>query len=199
MAYRYYTCSGSQKNGAATCPQPSIPAQKLEQLVIDQIRVIGKDRKLQAATLREVQKLARQQEKVLAAEERSLRKKLDAAKADEAGLLKALAGGEVTGAAISGRLAELEKQAATLATRLTENAQERQAAADAVLCQEDLTAALGLFDPVWDALYPAEQARVVELLVEYVEVDGAAGKLAVTFHPAGIKALAAEVAQEAVP
>ncbi len=94
-------------------------------------------------------------------------------------------------AAVSLRLAQLEDEASRLATRLAEIAQERAAAADAALCQDDLTAALGLFAPVWDALYPAERARIIELLVERVEVDGEAGTLAVTFHPTGIKALAA--------
>ena len=58
---------------------------------------------------------------------------------------------------------------------------------------DDLKTALGLFDPVWDVLYPAEQARIIELLIERIEYDGSTGKLAVTFHRAGIKALAQEV------
>ncbi len=192
--YRYYTCSGAQKNGWHTCPRPSLPAEKLEQLVVDQIRGIGQDPKLQAATLRQVRRTAKEQASALAAEEKSLRKKLDAAKAEEAGLVKALAGGEVAAGAVSLRLAQLEDEAARLATRLAEIAQEREAAAGVALCQEDLTAALGLFTPVWDALYPAERARIIELLVDRVEVDGEAGILAVTFHPTGIKALAQEVA-----
>ncbi|MBE0564603.1 MAG: recombinase family protein [Krumholzibacteria bacterium] len=192
--YRYYTCSGAQKNGWHTCPRPSLPAQKLERLVIDQIRVIGQDPKLQAETLRQVRRTAKEQGAALAAEEKSLRKKLDAAKVEEAGLVKALGRGDVAPAAVSLRLAQLEDEASRLATRLADIAQERAAAADAPLCQEDLTAALGLFTPVWDALYPAERARIIELLVERVEVDGEAGTLAVTFHPTGIKALAQEVA-----
>ena len=192
--YRYYTCSGAQKNGWHTCPRPSLPAEKLEQLVVDQIRGIGQDPKLQAETLRQVRRTAKEQAAALAAEEKSLRKKLDAAKAEEAGLVKALGRGDVAPAAVSLRLAQLEDEASRLATRLAEIAQERQAAADAALCQDDLTAALGLFTPVWDALYPAERARIIELLVDRVEVDGEAGTMAVTFHPTGIKALAQEVA-----
>ena len=192
--YRYYTCSGAQKNGWHSCPRPSLPAQQLEQLVVDQIRGIGQDPKLQAETLRQVRRAAKEQAGALAAEEKSLRKKLDAAKAEEAGLVKALGRGEVAPAAVSLRLAQLEDEAARLATRLAEIDRERAAAADAALCQEDLNAALGLFTPVWDALYPAERARIIELLVDRVEVDGRAGTLAVTFHPTGIKALAQEVA-----
>ena len=54
--------------------------------------------------------------------------------------------------------------------------------------------ALSAFDPLWGALAPRERVRVVQLLVGQVDYDGAAGKVVVTFRPAGIKTLAAEVA-----
>ena len=52
------------------------------------------------------------------------------------------------------------------------------------------------FDPVWEQLAPKEQARVLQLLVERVEYDGKEGMVSVTFHPTGIKALAAEQTHE---
>ena len=45
-----------------------------------------------------------------------------------------------------------------------------------------------------DALAPAEQARLVRLLVARVDYDGARGKVAMSFHPAALQALAADVA-----
>ena len=47
---------------------------------------------------------------------------------------------------------------------------------------------------MWDSLTPREQARVVQLLVERVDYDGATGKVSITFHPSGIKTLADELA-----
>ena len=55
-------------------------------------------------------------------------------------------------------------------------------------------AALSAFDPVWEIAAPREQARIVHLLVERVDYDGAAHKVSITFHPAGIQALADEIA-----
>jgi hypothetical protein len=45
---------------------------------------------------------------------------------------------------------------------------------------------------VWDELYPAEQARILRLLVERIDVvpDG----VSVTLHAAGIRSLVAELA-----
>ena len=36
--YRYYTCSGAQKHGFASCPSKSIPAMEVEQFVIKEVR-----------------------------------------------------------------------------------------------------------------------------------------------------------------
>ncbi len=192
--YRYYTCSSAQKNGWKTCPNPNLSAHALEQAIVDQIRVIGQDPKLQAATLKEVHRAAREQRAALDAEEKSLRGKLDAAESEKTGLLRALAGGEASGAAISDRLGDLEDRTATLAVRLAEIDRERAGVDRATVDPAEWTTALNLFDPVWDVLFPAEQARIIELLIDRIEYDGATDRLAVTFHPTGIKALAEEVA-----
>jgi len=88
-------------------------------------------------------------------------------------------------------------KAATLSTRLAEIGREREALDLSTLDPNDLATALGLFDPIWDVLFPAEQARIIELLIREIEYNGKSQSLAVTFHPIGIKALAGEVAEEA--
>ena len=50
--------------------------------------------------------------------------------------------------------------------------------------------------PIWESLSPREQARIVQLLVQRIDYDGAAGKVLITFHPSGIKALADESVSE---
>jgi hypothetical protein len=62
----------------------------------------------------------------------------------------------------------------------------------------DLIEALGALKPVWDELYPAEQARIFRLLIERIDVspDG----ISVTLHATGIRSLVAELADhEALP
>lgn len=195
--YRYYICSGAQKNGWKTCPHPSISAHKLEQLIVQQIRVIGQDKKLQAETMKQVRRASRERRASLGAEEKSLRSNREKVQAEITGLLKALASGQTNGPAISGRLSDLEEQAAKLGQRLAEVERERQAADQTNIDPNDLASALSLFDPIWEVLFPAEQARIIELLIQQIEYNGKSGKLAVTFHPTGIKALAGEVNQEA--
>jgi site-specific DNA recombinase len=57
--------------------------------------------------------------------------------------------------------------------------------------------ALGALEPVWDEIYPAEQARILRLLIERIDVapDG----IAVTLHAAGIRSLVAELADQEIP
>jgi len=54
--------------------------------------------------------------------------------------------------------------------------------------------ALRQLDPLWDELYPAEQARIVQLLIEHVVLneDG----IQVRFRPEGLNALATELEEK---
>ena len=62
--------------------------------------------------------------------------------------------------------------------------------------QPEIVQTLAALDPMWEALSPPEQARIVELLVERVDYDGASGKVAITFDHSGIKTLADELANQ---
>jgi hypothetical protein len=75
---------------------------------------------------------------------------------------------------------------------------ENDAVNDAVLEEGDVIEALGALEPVWDELYPAEQARIMRLLIERIDVapDG----ISVTLRAAGIRSLIEELAaQEGLP
>jgi site-specific DNA recombinase len=63
-----------------------------------------------------------------------------------------------------------------------------------VLDENEVANALRDFDSVWDCLTSAEQARVIELLVERVVYDGADESIAITFRPSGIRALGKRLA-----
>ena len=64
-------------------------------------------------------------------------------------------------------------------------------AEDASLTEADVREALARLDPLWDELFPAEQARLVQLLVERVDVaeDG----LAIRLRTDGLRSLAADL------
>ena len=61
------------------------------------------------------------------------------------------------------------------------------------IAEAEVQRALAVFDLRWDSLAPREQARLIALLIARVDYDGAAGKVSILFHPAGIKTLANEL------
>jgi site-specific DNA recombinase len=68
---------------------------------------------------------------------------------------------------------------------------------DAEITEREVTVLLGEFAKVWAELFPAEQARILRLLVERIDVapDG----ISVTLHAAGIRSLVAELADQDAP
>jgi site-specific DNA recombinase len=192
--YRYYTCVAAQKRGWHTCPSKSIPAGEVEALVVEQVRCVGRD----PALLREVLDQARQQGEEqaagLEAEGRALEKDLARWQGELHKLSCQLRPGEDNGPLVA-RLADLQERIATVEGRVQKVRAQIQGAYQDLLDEDQAATALSLFDPVWAMLSPGEQARVVGLLVQRVDYDGAKGKLSITFHPTGIKALADELAE----
>ena len=83
-------------------------------------------------------------------------------------------------------------RAPEIAARAIRQAQIADASGEPPLPQEDVIDALQRIDPAWDELFPAEQARIVELLVESVVV--LPDRLDLRLRAEGLRSLAAEVA-----
>jgi site-specific DNA recombinase len=79
-----------------------------------------------------------------------------------------------------------------VARTITAVRRENGAAEAPFLDENEAIEALGALEPVWDELYPAEQARIMRLPIERIDVapDG----ISVTLHAAGIRSLVAELA-----
>jgi site-specific DNA recombinase len=107
--------------------------------------------------------------------------------------VRSIAAGEVEGLVL-GQVRRLLASPELVARTLAEVRREDRAADDAVLEEGGVIGALGALDPVWDELYPAEQTRILRLLIERIEVapDG----ISVTLHAAGIRSLVAELADQ---
>ena len=172
--YRYYACSAGQKNGRSTCPSKAVPAGAVERYVVDRVRGIGRDSALVAAVAAEARGAIEARLAEITAERRAIER-------DLAVWRKA-----------PSVIADLHDQVAAAEERLPALAAEADRLEAYRLPDAAVAKALAEFDGVWAALTPREQARLIGLLVESVEFDGAAGTVAITFHPAGIRALSAD-------
>ena len=190
LRYRYYVCHKAHRRGWETCPSKSVPAVEIEKFVVDRLRAVGTDPDVIAATVEEANKQLAARRALLDAEVRRLRKELDRAHADLRRQIKVVSGDGRSRQRSS--LATREEAIQILEARLDEVERELAGLRAMRIEVGDLRAALQAFDPVWERLTAAEQARVVQLLVERIDYDGATRKLAMTFKPVGVRSLAAE-------
>jgi site-specific DNA recombinase len=181
--YRYYVCVQAQKRGWHTCPSKSVPAPELERFVVNQIRDIGRDPDVLAETIRQVRAQSGKAIAALEREQATLER-------DIARERKALSQFVTTPGSAMPNSTRRQDELRRLEARLAETRERRLAVSRELVDECEVVQALSLFDPVWESLAPLEQVRIVRLLVERVDYDGANGAVSVTFRPEGFKALA---------
>jgi site-specific DNA recombinase len=110
--------------------------------------------------------------------------------------VRSIAASEVEGL-VFGQVRRLLASPELIARTITAVHRENSAAEDTELEEREVIEALGALEPVWDELYPAEQARILRLLIERIDVapDG----ISLTLHAAGIRSLVAELADQGAP
>ena len=107
-------------------------------------------------------------------------------------LLADVGADESNGRVVS-RLAELQERVGQLEQRIARLRTQREAMQQERLDEAEAARALSGLAPAWETMTPTEQARIVALLVSRVDYDGARGKVAITFHPLGLKTLAGDL------
>ncbi|MCL4199315.1 MAG: recombinase family protein [Phycisphaerales bacterium] len=182
VAYRYYVCNGAAKRGWDSCPSKSIPAGEIERVVIEQVRAIGKDPRLVEATLRHARQHNEDAMREFRTEQVTVERQLRRHHA-EVGKLAADASNHDGGTAA--RLGDLHERIRSGEERVAQIRSGVQALESNRINEDAVRQALTEFDAVWENLAPKEQARVLRLLIERVEYDGAKGKVAITFRPGG--------------
>ena len=185
--YRYYACIHGSKHGAGSCPVGSVPAGEIEGAVIEQLRAVFESPEVVAATV----SAAREQREARLKEVTHQHTEATAALTtlrEEAQRLMSGAYGD--SALVAGRLTELTAEVEEQERAVTQTDQEMQALSSRV-SEQEVIGALASLDPMWEELFPAEQERIVQLLVRRVEV-GADG-LDLELRAEGLESLAIEL------
>ncbi len=189
--YRYYVCSGAQKRGWQTCPSKSIPAAQIEQLVVGQIQQMGRDPQVLHQVLAQVRQQDDARLAQMESERVGLERDLVRGQGEARRLLAEIGAGESHGRVVS-RLAELQERVGQVEQRLARLRSQREAVQQERLDEAEATQALAGLDSAWETMTLAQQAHIVGLLVSRVDYDGSRGKVAITFHPLGLKTLAGD-------
>ena len=178
--YRYYSCSRAKRLGHDVCTAPSVSAPEVERFVVDQVRVIGQDPALVAATLEEVAKQSAEQAERLGQETLTIAAQIQGAYAE----LSRIA---VEPDAVD-RMAQIQDEIDRKQRRIAEIRSQQEALNEPV-DRAELQRTLEQFNPLWETLKPAEQHRVLRLLLEQIEFDGAAEEVTLTFQAHGVQTL----------
>jgi len=165
--YRYYMCRSRMARGADACPTPSLPAQEIEDFVVEEIRKLAKDPELQRQVFEEA---SRQQKKLipkLEKERKRLQRDVQAKREEIRRLTTAIGAADVPVASLTERLVLLEATVGKVEGRVADIDRELTAVLGATTL-ESIAEALSEFDGVWDVLTHSEQTTLISSVVESI-------------------------------
>jgi len=185
--YRYYVCTKKVKDGYGRCPLPNLPAGQIETAVVDQLRALLRHPDVIARTYREISKaggtgpdpatLAKLGELRMRREQtqKSIRAVLNVGDQDEGFMADELK-------RLNGELRSLDKNIRDLEAQTTQGAPVEL---------DRVGKALRAIDPIWDVLFPEEQRRIAQLLVEEITVS--TNGIDIRFRTNGIEQIVEEL------
>jgi site-specific DNA recombinase len=183
--YSYYVCLKAQQQGWDSCPSKSIPAQRVEESIVDRIRSLGQDSRIAAETARKVQEQVEGASQELRAELKTAEKEMGRLGRE----LAKVAASPGSSGTRTDRMADLQERIQATERRAAEIRDELTVLEAEAVPQWEIKQALQAFGPVWKWLHAAEQTRIVRALIKRVGYDGRTGRVAVTFRSAGFKSL----------
>lgn len=174
--YRYYRCATRDKHGPERCSAPPLPAATIETFVAERVGSVAANTATVDELLQGLRQRVASRREHLTEERKRLPAAIGALSASMNSKMTALA--NLTGRAraeaeahlpqdgqeldrLEGRLREVERELARLG--------EQDATADWV------SEMLGNFPRIWNALIPANRARLLAALVDRIEVNGETG------------------------
>ena len=190
--YGYYQCQRTKAQGATACPGSRVAQGPIESAVVERIAAIGRDPALADEAVRAAHAEVASRRAELAQDARRCGLEVQRQKAESDALVAAIA-------RQAGDVPELRQKLAVVREELQDAQARAKAVRDelaslkaSVVSEDELRRAIVSFTPVWTALFPAERARLVRLLVERVSFDARTGDTEIQFHANGIATLASQ-------
>ena len=189
--YRYYLCVHASKHGYDSCPTRSLSAGEIDRAVVDQLRAVLRAPEFLAQTYRAARAQADEHISRLSRTRTEAEATIQMLREKDA---RAAAGDNGRAGPVSGRLSELQTQIAEQELVLARAEADMQRLGPGRFTEREVADALGSLDPIWDHLFPDEQARIVQLLVKQVDVYP--GRAELRIRAEGLASLAAELREE---
>lgn len=173
----------------------SVPAPEIEKFVVDKIRHVGHDAGMIDEVVEQAKIQSEREPGALVRERDGLVKELEYWNEAIRIAAPTIKAGDPNATSLK-QLADWHES--------LDRAEQRHSIVDAklqslqaqTLTREDVVHSLTGFEPIWESLTVREQSRIVQLIVKQVDYDGSTGRVTITFHPDGIKAIAMERRRE---
>jgi len=165
--YRYYTCGRASKTGHSNCPVKSVPAGDMEGAVIQQLRAMFKSPEMIAQTYQATRGLEAEELERLRSERTELEARLAELKQAASRLLDSGASDSET----TDEIRRTNEEFVDTQRRFRDIDEEIHGMQARLVSERDVAESLRRLDPIWDELFPLEQSRIVQLLVERVTVN----------------------------
>jgi site-specific DNA recombinase len=197
--YRYYRCTTRDKHGAEGCPARPIPANAIEEYVIQHVVALLSDGTLAAEACALLTDRLDKQRATLHEERSKLPKTIGSLSAEAERLLEALS--EKTGAArriVDEHLDKVTAELGTLEQRLVYVERQLSSLDSHEVEVGWVTRTLRDFQKVWNVLTPSNQGRLLRAVLDKVVVDDGSGRVDVhvaSFEPGYAERPSAEMIQ----
>ena len=168
--YRYYLCVHSSKKVGHDCPVRTVPAGDVEQVVMEQLRSLFRSPELVARTYAAAKQQETDEVGRLTARKAELEEKIRTSHERTLQLIAGDSGKRKRAGTLSDALDEAHAEAQVLDEELKQTEAKLAALTRQSVKEADVRRALTTIDPLWDQLFPAEQNRIVRLLVDKVEI-----------------------------
>jgi DNA invertase Pin-like site-specific DNA recombinase len=178
--YRYYRCSTRDKRGRDACSAAPLPAQAIEDFVVERVRDALADGTLAEDVTQAVKERLAGQRAALLAERQELPTQIAALSSEGKRLVESLSSVTGTGRRLfDTKLQEVGDQLGRLEARLRDVERRLCILDDCEVEAEWVARCLTDFNQVWDTLSPENRGRLVRAVFERVEVDEPAGNVRV--------------------
>ncbi len=172
--YRYYVCSHASKYGWTKCPHPSLPADEIENYIINEIKAITTSTELRNEVITDFGNKMLKQIADLEKRNRSL----SSALGEVRGRIKR----EEICPTNGFYLTDLRKQEAEIIDSIQANKYSIENTIEKSNTTKDaLELSLKSFNSVWDNLPWKDKKELFDILIEKVIYDGNQGKISITF------------------
>jgi site-specific DNA recombinase len=167
------------KRGKDACPTPSLPAQEIEDFVVNEIRKVARDPELQRQVFEET---VRQQKKLipkLEKEHKRLQRELQWKREEIRRLVAAIGGRAESSPSLTERIGSIEVAAAGTMARLLE-IDNALRAIESKISTTEISNALSEFGCLWDVLTRTEQVQLITAIAASISC-GASGEMSIQF------------------